>query len=202
VLALALGSIVGSGIAQNEEPRNDGAIALVLDIRDAIGPATSDYFVRTLERGRESNARLIILQLDTPGGLDTAMRDMIRATLASEIPVVTFVAPSGARAASAGTYLLYASHIAAMAPATNVGAATPVQIGAPSKPQPQADEKPSDKEREGKKPEREDSAPESTGERKAINDAVAYIRGLAQLRNRNARLGRSGSSFCSQLVGE
>jgi len=186
VLALALGSIVGSGIAQNEEPRNDGAIALVLDIRDAIGPATSDYFVRTLERGRESNARLIILQLDTPGGLDTAMRDMIRATLASEIPVVTFVAPSGARAASAGTYLLFASHIAAMAPATNVGAATPVQIGAPSKPQPQADEKPSDKEREGKKPEREDSAPESTGERKAINDAVAYIRGLAQLRNRNA----------------
>ena len=186
VLALALGSIVGSGIAQNEEPRNDGAIALVLDIRDAIGPATSDYFVRTLERGRESNARLIILQLDTPGGLDTAMRDMIRATLASEIPVVTFVAPSGARAASAGTYLLYASHIAAMAPATNVGAATPVQIGAPSKPQPQADEKPSDKEREGKKPEREDSAPESTGERKAVNDAVAYIRGLAQLRNRNA----------------
>ena len=186
VLALALGCIVGSGIAQNEAPRNDGAIALVLDIRDAIGPATSDYFVRTLERGRESNARLIILQLDTPGGLDTAMRDMIRATLASEIPVVTFVAPSGARAASAGTYLLYASHIAAMAPATNVGAATPVQIGAPSKPRPQPDDKPSDKEREAQKPEREDPAPESTGERKAVNDAVAYIRGLAQLRNRNA----------------
>lgn len=189
MLALAVGCIVGTGIAQDEARRQEGAIALVLDIRDAIGPATSSYFVRALERARERNARLIILQLDTPGGLDAAMRDMIRATLASEIPVVTFVAPSGARAASAGTYLLYASHIAAMAPATNVGAATPVQIGAPSKPQPQTDERKderaSDKEPEGK-PAEEDSAPASAGERKAVNDAVAYIRGLAELRNRNA----------------
>ena len=185
MLALAVGCIVGTGIAQDETRRQDGAIAMVLDIRDAIGPATSNYFVRALERARESNARLIILQLDTPGGLDAAMRDMIRATLSSEIPVVTFVAPSGARAASAGTYLLYASHIAAMAPATNVGAATPVQIGAPAKPQPQTDERASDKEGEGK-PAQEDSAPASAGERKAVNDAVAYIRGLAELRNRNA----------------
>lgn len=193
MLALAVGCIVGTGIAQDEARRRDSAIALVLDIRDAIGPATSNYFVRALERARESHARLIILQLDTPGGLDAAMRDMIRATLSSEIPVVTFVAPSGARAASAGTYLLYASHIAAMAPATNVGAATPVQIGAPSKPQPQPDERgsgkederASDKEGEGK-PAEEDSAPASAGERKAVNDAVAYIRGLAELRNRNA----------------
>lgn len=185
MLALAVGCIVETGIAQDEARRQDGAIALVLDIRDAIGPATSDYFVRALERARESNARLIILQLDTPGGLDAAMRDMIRATLSSEIPVVTFVAPSGARAASAGTYLLYASHIAAMAPATNVGAATPVQIGDPSKPQPQTDERASDKDSEGK-PAQEGSAPASAGERKAVNDAVAYIRGLAELRNRNA----------------
>lgn len=192
-LALAVGCIVGTGIAQDEAPRQEGGIALVLDIRDAIGPATSNYFVRALERARESNARLVILQLDTPGGLDAAMRDMIRATLSSEIPVVTFVAPSGARAASAGTFLLYASHIAAMAPATNVGAATPVQIGAPSKPQPDTDERgsgkederASDKEGEGK-PAETDSAPESAGERKVVNDAVAYIRGLAELRNRNA----------------
>ena len=184
VLALAVGCIVGSGIAQDKARRKDGAIALVLDIRDAIGPATSNYFVRTLERARESNARLIILQLDTPGGLDAAMRDMIRATLSSEIPVVTFVAPSGARAASAGTYLLYASHIAAMAPATNVGAATPVQIGAPSKPQPQTDERHRTKRARARG--QEDSAPASAGERKAVNDAVAYIRGLAELRNRNA----------------
>jgi membrane-bound serine protease (ClpP class) len=185
MLALAVGCIVGSGIAQDVAPRRDGASAVVLDIRDAIGPATSSYFMRTLDEARERNAQLIILQLDTPGGLDSAMRDMIRATLSSQIPVVTFVAPSGARAASAGTYLLYASHIAAMAPATNLGAATPVQIGAPSKPQPQKDERSSDKERE-ERPADEPAAPESAGERKAVNDAVAYIRGLAQLRNRNA----------------
>lgn len=185
MLALAVGCIVETGIAQDEARRQEGATALVLDIRDAIGPATSSYFVRALEGARERNAQLVILQLDTPGGLDAAMRDMIRATLASEIPVVTFVAPSGARAASAGTYLLYASHIAAMAPATNLGAATPVQIGAPSKPQPQTDERTSDKEGEAK-PTQEDSAPASAGERKAVNDAVAYIRGLAELRNRNA----------------
>jgi membrane-bound serine protease (ClpP class) len=184
MLALVVGCIAGTAFGQDESRRPDGAIALVLDIRDAIGPATSDYFVRALERARESNARLIILQLDTPGGLDAAMRDMIRATLSSEIPVVTFVAPSGARAASAGTYLLYASHIAAMAPATNLGAATPVQIGAPSK-QPQSDERASDKESEGKLAQ-EDSDPASAGERKAVNDSVAYIRGLAELRNRNA----------------
>ena len=193
VLALALGCVLGTVFAQGESRRQAAPIALVLDIQDAIGPATSSYFVRALETARERNAQLLILQLDTPGGLDSAMRDMIRATLSSEIPVVTFVAPSGARAASAGTYLLYASHIAAMAPATNVGAATPVQIGAaPSKPQPPKDEgeadkerKESDKERKDEPPE-ENTAPGSAGERKAVNDAVAYIRGLAELRNRNA----------------
>ncbi|HKU41253.1 MAG TPA: nodulation protein NfeD, partial [Polyangiales bacterium] len=190
---LALGCVLGTVFAQDESRRQAAPIALVLDIQDAIGPATSSYFVRALETAHERNAQLLILQLDTPGGLDSAMRDMIRATLSSEIPVVTFVAPSGARAASAGTYLLYASHIAAMAPATNVGAATPVQIGgAPSKPQPPKDEgeadkerKESDKERKDEPPE-ENTAPGSAGERKAINDAVAYIRGLAELRNRNA----------------
>lgn len=108
VLALALGCIVGSGIAQDKAHRNDGAIALVLDIRDAIGPATSDYFVRTLERGRESNARLIILQLDTPGGLDAAMRDMVRAMLSSEIPVVT-LRQSSARAPVSSTQVPHSS---------------------------------------------------------------------------------------------
>src|SRR5688572_18964588 len=185
MLALAVAWIVGSSVAQDVAPRRDGAIALVLDIQDAIGPATSNYFIRAVELARERNAHVIILQLDTPGGLDSAMRDMIRATLSSQVPVVTFVAPSGARAASAGTYLLYASHIAAMAPATNVGAATPVQIGGSSKPQPQKDESESDKGRKDKPPE-ENSAPASVGERKAVNDAVAYIRGLAELRKRNA----------------
>jgi membrane-bound serine protease (ClpP class) len=122
----------------------------------------------------------VILELDTPGGLDTAMRDMIQALLASPVPVITYVSPSGARAASAGTYLLYASHIAAMAPATNLGAATPVNLLGPDSkpPQPKSD-------KDSKEPE----TPADEGsvmERKVVNDAVAYIRGLAELRGRNA----------------
>jgi membrane-bound serine protease (ClpP class) len=118
---------------------------------------------------------LLILQLDTPGGLDSATRDMIRAILGSSIPVAIYVSPSGARAASAGTYLLYASHIAAMAPTTTLGAATPVQIGsAPSR----------DRAREDPKG-NESADPATPMERKAVNDSVAYIRSLAELRGRN-----------------
>jgi membrane-bound serine protease (ClpP class) len=164
-------------ITAQDAPVESSNTAIVIEISDAIGPATSDYFRRTLTRANESGARLLILQMDTPGGLDSAMRDMIRAILASNVPVVTYVAPSGARAASAGTYLLYASHIAAMAPATNLGAATPVQIGggAPARDEPEQQDK-------SEKP----NEPGTAGERKAINDAVAYIRGLAELRGRNA----------------
>ena len=103
---------------------------MILPVDGPIGPATSDFFVRKLRQAQDDGASLVIVTIDTPGGLDTAMRDMVQAILASDVPVVTYVAPSGARAASAGTYLVYASHVAAMAPATNLGAATPVQIGA------------------------------------------------------------------------
>src|SRR5690606_26644308 len=137
------------------------------------------------------------LILNTPGGLDKAMRDIIHAILASPVPVVTYVAPQGSRAASAGTYILYASHVAAMAPATNLGSATPVAIGGPGA-QPQnpvpspADESDDpntqpvaiDPDKRSSPNDRQDQL--STMERKQINDAVAYIRGLADLRGRNA----------------
>jgi membrane-bound serine protease (ClpP class) len=165
----------------------------LLPISGAIGPATSDYFVRKLREAQESGTELVVVTIDTPGGLDTAMRDMIQAILASEVPVIAYVAPSGARAASAGTYLVYASHVAAMAPATNLGAATPVQIGGPGPagrpagdpPKPQPSDGKDDSEDAGK------SAPGSAMERKALNDSIAYIRGLAELRGRNVEWAES-----------
>jgi membrane-bound serine protease (ClpP class) len=152
---------------------------VVLTVNDAIGPANADYVVRGLTRAVTEGAQLVVINLDTPGGLDTSMRLIIKAILASPLPVASFVAPSGARAASAGTYILYASHIAAMTPGTNLGAASPVQIGglpgtAPEPPRPPTTDKNSPPE------------PLDTLTRKQINDAAAYIRGLAQLRGRNA----------------
>ncbi|MES3708265.1 nodulation protein NfeD [Pseudomonas putida] len=143
----------------------------VLGIDDAIGPASADYLVRSLDQAQAQGAQLVVIRMDTPGGLDSAMRQMIKAILASPVPVATYVAPSGARAASAGTYILYASHVAAMAPGTNLGAATPVQIGGP----PGA---PKDDKAKG--------GDDETLARKQVNDAAAYIRGLALLRGRNA----------------
>jgi membrane-bound serine protease (ClpP class) len=145
------------------------APVVLVPLDGAIGPASAHFVKRAIERAAQDGAELVILQIDTPGGLDTSMREVIKAILASPVPVAVFVAPSGARAASAGTFILYAAHIAAMAPGTNLGAASPVSIGGAM---PQKDDK--------------KGGGEDTMTRKVTNDAVAYIRGLAQLRGRNA----------------
>ena len=178
ILAIAMAQTLllsTDGAAQSNRP------VVLLDIIGPIGPATADYIHRSLAKAEDRSAAAVILQIDTPGGLDSSMREIIQDILATPIPVISYVSPRGARAASAGTYILYASHVAAMAPATNLGAATPVQIGGLPKPPNPA---PMPKEAEHEKNKNDNAHPSLTD--KAISDAVAYIRSLAQMRGRNA----------------
>jgi membrane-bound serine protease (ClpP class) len=196
LLATALQAKPPEGPGADRAPHAAGTV-LLLDIRGGIGPATRDYLQRGIAEANDTGAAAIVLRIDTPGGLDASTRDIIRAILASDVPVIAWVAPEGARAASAGTYIVYASHLAAMAPATSLGAATPVALGGlePSPPpdrtpSPKRDSPPNEKANTDAKSDRgnetrrsdEGSAPV----RKAVNDAVSYLRGLAELRGRNA----------------
>lgn len=202
ILASLLCLVLGAFLAWQAQAQQDERLALVMTVDDAIGPAISDYFTRGLSLAEEREAEIVIVAMDTPGGLDASMRDMIRAMLTASVPVAIYVSPAGARAASAGTYLLYASHVAAMAPATHLGSATPVQLGGGGLPgleedqdeggaddgQPPAQDSAADE--DAGEEEAEQAAPPRRGEtameRKVLEDAVAYIRSLAERHDRNA----------------
>ncbi|MEQ8195438.1 MAG: nodulation protein NfeD [Rhodospirillales bacterium] len=190
----------------------------LLEINGPIGPATSDYLHRGLKKARESGAHAVVIRMDTPGGLSASMRDIIKDILSSPIPVITYVAPSGARAASAGTYILLASHVAAMAPGTNLGAATPVAIGGGSPfPTPGGDKKlpwedQGDKEKKGESGQDGKSTGDTPDKNKgakpkqhptmmdkALNDAIAYIESLAAVHGRNAEWAKKAVAEAASL---
>lgn len=186
--ALVIGGSLTAALASERR-------VLLAAIEGAIGPATTEYVLAAIRRAEESGAQALILRLDTPGGLAAATRDIDKAILAAKVPVVAWVAPSGAQAASAGTYIIYASHVAAMAPGTNLGAATPVPIGGPA---PVAPGQPREKPKEGA----EEAPPADAMQRKILEDSAAYLRALAELRGRNAEWGeravREGASLTAQ----
>jgi membrane-bound serine protease (ClpP class) len=165
-----------------------GGRVLVVNIDGAIGVATSRQLSRVIDQAKTESATAILIRLDTPGGLVSATRDIVRDMIAAPVPIIVYVAPSGARAASAGTFIVYASHLAAMAPGTNLGAATPIQMGGlPGMPQ-QKDEKKSNE--------------PTAAERKAINDVVAFLRSLAQLRGRDLDFAEKAVREAATLTAE
>ncbi len=196
-LLFVMAMFINSVSAENNQAAIPATKIVQLTIQDAIGPATSDYIERSMDKASESGAKAILITLDTPGGLDTSMRQIIKKIIASPIPVITYVTPGGARAASAGTYILYASHIAAMTPGTNLGAATPVQLIGPT----EAPGEQSDKNQSADQP-ASGKSPKNAMAQKAINDAVAYIRSLAEMRGRNADWGELAVREAASLSAE
>lgn len=177
LLALLCSLVAWAALAQ---PAPAAAVLLRLD--GAVGPAAADHLKRGIAAAHRESAAVVVLQIDTPGGLDTSMREIVRAITAAPLPVIAWVGPAGARAASAGTFIVYASHLAAMAPGTNLGAATPVALGGPSA-----------------ETGRAASAPDASAA-KAMNDAVAYLRSLAELRGRNADWGERAVRDAASLA--
>jgi membrane-bound serine protease (ClpP class) len=185
VALIALGTLLA--VAEPTAPRTPAAAAMTID--GAIGPGTVRQVSQGLQQAVREGASVVVMQMDTPGGLDTSMREIVRAILASPLPVLTYVGPSGARAASAGTFILYASHVAAMAPGTNLGAATPVPLGGGAS-QPNRGSRGTDPDAD---------AGEGQAGSKAVNDAVAYMRSLAELRGRNADWGEQAVREAASL---
>ncbi len=215
ILMIALAATVSTVHGQHKADLTQPGQIIVLDISGPIGPATRDYVVEGIDQADESSAELVIIRMDTPGGLADSMRDIIKRILNARTPVATWVGPAGSRAASAGTYILYASHVSAMAPSTNLGAATPVAIGGgqqPASPARKAFERLAEKADEETESESDESAPASPEDAaapsqqasgdKAVEDAVAYIRSLAEQHGRNADWAesavRSAASLSSQ----
>jgi membrane-bound serine protease (ClpP class) len=167
---------------------------LLIDIKGAIGFVSAAHLARAVDKAKAQEARALIVRLDTPGGLLSSTREMIQTILGSPVPIIMYVAPGGARAASAGTYLMYAAHVAAMAPGTHLGAATPIPLGAPGLPGAPPTKQEKDKEKGS------DGDPAGASAHKVLNDAVAYIRSLAQLRGRNAEWAEKAVREASTLT--